>query len=165
MALSPTGAPGEVAAIVLVIFGLGLPLLLEFASYVMLGVFVTPAVVIERLSFVTAITRNFQLVHRGFWRVNGGFILVVILFLALFLSMRFSVIGVVELTLYSWIKPSLLVENVVAGVWTGVLMIFLQPYVTVALTLLYFDQRVRRDGFDLAILSQKLSQRVLEGAE
>ncbi len=165
LAVSPTGSPGEAVALVLFIFGFGLPILLEIASYVMLGVFVTPAVVIEQLSFVTAITRNFQLVHRGFWRVNGGLILVVFLFLALFLSLRFSVLGVVELTLYSWIKPSLLVENVVAGVWTGVLMIFLQPYVTVALTLLYFDQRVRRDGYDLAILSQKLVQPALEGME
>src|SRR2546430_723697 len=71
MAIVAPGAaeasPGMVVVIVILAFAI--PVVLVVAGYVFLGVFVMQVVSIEKNAFVNAITRNFHLVQKGFWRV------------------------------------------------------------------------------------------------
>lgn len=164
MIAAPGGNPDPTMSVVLVFVVFGLPMIAMAAAYALLGAFVTQAVTLEKSSLINAITRNFHLVQRGFWRVVGGTILIAILFAALTLALQASVIWVIELTVYSWLKTGPLIQNIVEGVWGGVLTVILQPFLTIAATILYYDQRVRRDGYDLAMITDRLPQPIPEPA-
>jgi hypothetical protein len=107
-------------------------------------------VVVERVGPVTALQRSFRLVRGRYWRTLFTLVLAGIIagFVAQIVSLPFSVPG----SLFGdWAG---VVFSAVGGVVVAVLT---TPLAANAQTLLYFDGRVRVEGYDLDVLSRELT--------
>jgi hypothetical protein len=108
-----------------------------------------PAVVVERAGPGRAIGRSFKLTRGNWWRVFG---VVVVMFL---------IAAVINFALTSVLVPALLandVSEVTVAVLDTILSIIgfaiTYPLWASVLTVLYYDLRVRNEGFDLQLLAQ-----------
>ena len=111
--------------------------------------FVTPLTVLEGLPASYVPYRNNQLVGKmRFWRswaAAAGLPIMLVCFLAIFNISIDSLLDVLHL-------PSIVYFIAVSAKGTAIYF-FLAPYWTIFLTLLYYDYRVRREGFDVRLLS------------
>ncbi len=105
-----------------------------------------PAVVVENMSGAKALTRSNQLVKRRRWPVLG-FLLVVYLIVGL---VSFAAGAVLILLIPS---ESTAAESIVHTV----LAILTTPFIAGAIVVLYFDQRVRVEAFDVDLLASQIS--------
>jgi hypothetical protein len=110
----------------------------------------TPAVVIESLGPIKSMRRSFALVRPRFWPVLG--IAVVSGLLASFLT---SVLGTpftfaAELVGLRWGFLLLALGSIVP-------VLFASPFVSIVATLVYFDARIRHEGFDLQMIAGGLA--------
>jgi hypothetical protein len=157
-----SGTPSDTIAMIFGIFGGLAPMAVMLALGILTSIFLTQVSVLEGTGAISAIMRNASLIKGGFMRIFAAALLLFVLWTALGLSMRLSVIGILQISVYSWVHPSVLIQRIVEGVWGGIIALLLQPYFTIALTVLYYDQRVRRDGFDLSRMAPHLSVRQAE---
>ena len=112
-----------------------------------------PALFTEEASTGTALQRTWRLTDRDFWRTFAILLLSYVLTLALeyalgavFLALAFVVPGLpIEVRFFLVIAVVSLMAQIV------------QPLFSIAVTLLYFDLRVRREAFDLEVLAYELS--------
>jgi hypothetical protein len=112
-----------------------------------------PAIFTEQAPLSSAIDRSWRLTHGAFWRTF------VLLFLSYLLVQTLaSSLGGVFIAA-AWLFPSLpVVVRVVLTVAVTQLVVQLaQPIFTIAVTLLYFDLRVRREAFDLEVMAYQLT--------
>lgn len=157
------GGGGEVAVaalgilILLVIGGLWL------FGLTLTGAFVTQIVVVEGLGYWKAIQRNWQLVLGKLPRIFGGIVLMFLITAVLLVSLAGSLELAMSAFVYPWLHVSESVQGAVSGVWFSIVGIFMQPFWMICLTLLYYDQRVRREGLDLALLERQLHARAALG--
>jgi len=110
----------------------------------------TPAVVIERLGPIKSMRRSFALVRPRFWAVLG--IAVVSGLLATLLK---SVLGTpftfgAELVGFRWGFILLAIGAIVPALLAS-------PFVSIVATLVYFDARIRHEGFDLQMIARGLA--------
>lgn len=107
-----------------------------------------PALVVEDLGPLAAMSRSWSLVARRFWPVLGVAILS-----GLVATMVGNVValvptvGAVFAGRFAWVLAAL-------GTVLGQLVT--QPLVTIVATLVYFDLRIRHEGFDLAVMAADL---------
>jgi hypothetical protein len=147
-----TGALG-VLSLVLIMF---LGLLLIFAVVLALTVcflFVTQAVVLEGQGPVAAIGRSWKLATSSFWRVLGIYILLVLLILVLTLVPSYSISAGVQLIFPDPIGD-FAIQQILTLLGTYIIQILVLPLSLIAFTLLYYDLRVRKEGFDLQLRTQ-----------
>jgi hypothetical protein len=135
---------GSVVAIVVVIYVLGgIPSLALYARYAL----AFPATAIEGLTAGSAIDRSVSLSEGGRWRILWGVVVPSVPSLGL-------VFGVSALLEALKNGNALLASNplLVAGI-NGIVglttTLVFTPYGSIVLTLLYYDQRMRREGFDV----------------
>lgn len=134
--LAVTVGGGSVPLILLAIL-LGV-LGLVLGSYVTPHLYLVPQVIVlEGRGIVASVRRSWFLVHGSYWHVVGLVFLVELM------------VGIVSGIIGGVVTLLTLGHPVVATGATGVLGILLQPVSLGAFTLLYFDQRIRREGFDL----------------
>jgi hypothetical protein len=143
------GGAGVVAALVAVAVSLlvGAPILFVVMG---LSVMTAPAIVVEELGPIQGLRRSWRLASRRFWPVLG---------IALLAGLIASVIGQVLS-----VVPSLAALLVglrwgwlllgAGGVLTSIVTL---PIVAVVATLLYFDARIRTEGFDLQVIGAELA--------
>jgi hypothetical protein len=120
-----------------------LPSLAAMAFYIC----TTPAVMVEELGPIKAMRRSFALVRRRFWPVLG--IAVVSGLMAFLLS---SILG----------SPFSFAGQVIGLRWGFILVaigrivpeLVATPFVTIVATLVYFDARIRHEGFDLQMMAR-----------
>jgi hypothetical protein len=148
VSLSGTAGPrGAVFAIVtgfMTILVVGLALLATYAR-----IFAVPMVIVlEGASIGQAFSRSIALTRGSVWRVMGVFMLVFVIFAAVFALVLFA-----TTMLLSQVPRFMTIYNVIG---TSV-NIFAYPLYTVFITLLYYDLRIRRDGFDLEIMAKELT--------
>lgn len=144
-AVAAAGARSWLAgAVTLVTFaGVALALLATYAR-----IFAVPMVIVlEGASVGAAFARSLALTEGAVWRVMGVFLLVFTIFGALFaLLVAVGAMTMMQaprfVTLYS--------------VLSGAINVFVYPIYTVFITLLYYDLRIRRDGYDLEVMSREL---------
>jgi hypothetical protein len=111
--------------------------------------FTAPLVVLEGLPLSAVWNRNQQMVARIRFRHTWGaatmlpFIVFGLQYLILFSS--YSALGALQLS------PQF--EFMAAATFTALIILFFQPYVTIFITMLYYDYRVRGEGFDLVLLA------------
>jgi hypothetical protein len=121
---------------------------------------VAPIIVIEKRGANDAIRRAWELVRRRFWPVLG-FMLLLILFAELIITVPTTLINLIVSSvttgsadpMATYSAAELISETTVS---LATSLIYL-PFRLVAVTLLYFDLRIRTEGFDLAILAQQES--------
>ena len=149
-----------VATVVVAITALGILLLritpysLVVALVLMLGAYIVPAlagpvVIVEGTRTINALNRTFELVRRNELRIIGHltvyFLMALGLGLVLFLPFFFIFPSGTDM-----MSRSLMI---VSGIVPAVV---LPPVMSIAVTLLYYDLRVRNEGFNIEKLSQEL---------
>ncbi len=125
-----------------------LPGLAAMAMYTL----VAPAIVEENLGPIEGMARSWRLVRPRFWTVLG------ISLLAGFLaSLIGNMLGFVPVTVALFFGGSFAWILVAVG---GVLgSIVTAPIVAIVATLLYFDARIRHEGFDLQVIAHDMQSR------
>ncbi|HUF30626.1 MAG TPA: hypothetical protein VMM77_08150 [Gemmatimonadaceae bacterium] len=109
-----------------------------------LGLFATPAVVVfERLGATESIGRSWNLAKGMKGKVLGVMFLVYLMVLAVQLAVTIiaAAVGMNEIT---------------ANIAASVLVIFIYPLIGIATALLYYDARIRKEGFDVQVLAGEL---------
>jgi hypothetical protein len=118
-----------------------------------------PAMLTEDVRGRAALGRSFRLVRHRWWPTLGtlalGFILAAIL--------GGAITGAVTALSFTDVNDSLLATllvEAIAGTISGVLV---TPFQAALATIIYFDLRVRKEGFDLELLAQHVGVPVPEG--
>lgn len=147
--------PGGVLSLVLGFTVIILPIVIAAALFVAFALFATPIVAIERNGFVSVLPRNWSLLRRRFWPALWVFLGSILFVFALKYALFYTFELILQIVLYSWLPVSDMVRAIVMAVWDTALSLFLQPLLIVTITLLYLDQRMRLEGFDLAVRAQQ----------
>jgi hypothetical protein len=149
--------PPLVAGIIIVVMAVaGLPVAITVLLGIALGLgalildvkmwahflFIPQAIVIERRGITDAFRRSWDLVRGSYWRVFG--ITLLVLFMV---SITQGILGAVLGLALAFTVPR---TSVVLSALLGILF---QPFQYGAMTLLYYDLRVRKEGFDLEHLA------------
>jgi hypothetical protein len=125
-----------------------LPGLLAMALFVATA----PAIVTEELGPVAGMRRSWRLVRRRLFPVLG-----IALVSGLLASVLGNVLGGVPTAIalaigLKWAWPLLAVGSIISALVTT-------PFVAIVATLIYFDGRIRQEGFDLQVMAQGLATR------
>jgi len=156
-ALSIGGKPNPVVVIILAVFMiLGMLAVMILAPVLMMRYsLAVPALVLENLTARQAIKRSVNLAKGNIWKIFLIFLLmyliaavVVSVFQGPFLV--FSIViaarhGVPPL----WLQILSTISGGIGGTLSG-------PLIAIALTLLYFDTRIRKEGYDLQLMMANL---------
>ena len=122
-----------------------------------MGLFITQIVIIEHKSGGEALTRNQQMVKGNMMKLLIFFMLLILLLLMLVIAFAGSIDTGLEFLVYNWIPFSQLNKDMIDEILSSMILLFLQPFWMTALTLRYYDLRVRKEGFDLSILEKQLT--------
>ena len=112
----------------------------------------TPALLTEDLSGTTALGRSFRLIQARFWPACG--VLVIAYLIQIVLGSALGA-GLVALTLTD-IGQNMFLTQVLNGAAGAAAAIVATPFQAAVIAILYFDLRVRKEGFDLQLLAQKM---------
>jgi hypothetical protein len=107
---------------------------------------------LEQAGVTGSLNRSSALVKGSWWRVFGIQVLVGVIVLILA-----GVMGVMA-GLISFIAPGGLPRQAFAGVLSTLVQTVLLPFSAVAVTLLYLDQRVRKESLDLQLMAGQVGQ-------
>ncbi len=148
LVLLATGA-GTGAAVVAVLGSLflGVPVMVAVST---LSVAVAPVIVVEEVGPIAGVRRSWRLMRPRFWGVLG---------ISLLAGLITSVLGGVLSTVPSIAAFVVGLEHGWILLAAGAILASLvsSPIVAIAATLLYFDARIRNEGFDLQIIATELS--------
>jgi hypothetical protein len=108
-----------------------------------------PAIVLERASGWHGLQRSWQLIRGRFWPTFGRVAL-----LALIAGIISSVIGAIFELPGSAIDPNN--SFVFDQVASAIAAVFVGPITYIGVTLLYYDIRIRKEGFDIEMLARSL---------
>jgi hypothetical protein len=113
-------------------------------------VLVAPAIVVETLGPVQGMRRSWRLVRPRFWAVMGTMLLggLIAYMLGNILATPFTVLALFIGLHWGWILVG------IGGVLTALVT---TPIVAIVATLLYFDARIRNEGFDLQVMATYLA--------
>jgi hypothetical protein len=106
---------------------------------------VTPVVMVERLGPVQAIRRSWELVRNYWWRT---FALLALMYI-LGLVVQAGPATLVQLMVAIFLPRDFVIQQVVSGVVTVFTTLVYIPIQLIAVTLYYFDLRVRKEGYDI----------------
>ncbi len=157
---------GAILLVTLMLIGLGLLLIIPCIGWVaatgpliFIGTcvmpLIAPVVVLEKQGATSAIRRAWELARRRFWWVIG-YMLVLALLSRVITSGPAYIINIALQTLLAGeisYGTQMLIQTVIQSLTTLITGLLYMPLQLSAVTLLYFDLRVRTEGLDLAILS------------
>lgn len=124
---------------VLSVFIIGIPLLI-FAIVALL--FVTHAVAIEQLGPTDAVKRSWNVVQGNWWRTFG-----------FFLGIMLALIGA---ALIIFLPAGIFLPAFIIALLSAAFSAVVTPLITIAITVLYFDIRVRKEGYTHNHLAREL---------
>jgi hypothetical protein len=107
----------------------------------------TNAVVFENSGASESLSRSFAISKDSAWRIFGVILLSYIVLVVAQIAIGLTVQLVISMILRSPVVASM-VGNVIGAL--------LYPFLSIALMVLYFDQRIRKEGYDLDVLSDGL---------
>lgn len=112
---------------------------------------IAPVIVLEKQPAVKAIGRAWQLVRRRFWWVLGFMLLLTLFAQLLVAGPSFLIAALVQGAAGSAINTT--VATIIQQLISSLFSLIYLPLQLTCITLLYFDIRVRTEGFDLALLA------------
>jgi len=124
---------------------------------------VAPVVVLERRGAVHSVQRAWYLVRRRFWPVLGT-IFVLYLFNLLIVNGPITIVNVILTSVAPSFGDSttqLVITAIIQAIVSIVFILIYYPLQMTAFTLVYFDLRVRTEGFDLALLTSSDADQAL----
>jgi len=112
-----------------------------------------PAYILEGVSVVGAMRRSFRLVRGQWWRVFGILLLsfLITFLLAMILQVPFSIGSAVLVATLGAESGGMLPMLAVTAIGTIIATTVTEPFRAGVVGLLYFDQRIRREGLDLEL--------------
>jgi hypothetical protein len=115
-----------------------------------------PAMMIERIGVFAAIGRGYRLTRRQFWRTFGIALLTVIItsVASSIISVPFAIIGPVASLAVSDEGTTVLILVVVNAVGTVLATAFVAPFTAAVVSLQYLDQRMRKEAYDVELMTQ-----------
>jgi hypothetical protein len=136
----------------------GALLLLAFAACIVPGIWLyaawsvaVPALLLEDARGFRALNRSFNLVRGRWWPTAGTLLLANLLATAV--AFGFSVIA---LPLVFAGDDNDFVVDLANGVLGGIASVLTIPFVAAVIAVIYFDLRVRKEGFDLQLMAQRI---------
>jgi hypothetical protein len=150
------------ATIILIVLGIFLlPYLACRALMAGCFTFITPLMTLEGLGFGAAVARNTRLVQRRrYFRVWGATTFLPLVILGLRLLILLSVYSALEA-----LRLTPLVAFVLQTTLASIIYFFFEPYGMIVITLLYYDCRFGRDGYDVHVLAENLLTSPSEAGE
>ena len=133
---------GGVLAFLLVVAGLVLVFHLFARTFA-----ITSTIVIERRTAAEGVSRSFALSKDATLRIVGIFMLAA----CVYSVAQFAGSMVVQI-----VVGVIMRSPIAAGVLGNVVAMLVYPFLNIALMVLYFDQRVRKEGYDLDLLSSAM---------
>jgi hypothetical protein len=119
-----------------------------------LWIVATPAMFVENIGLGAAMGRSWRLVEGRWWRTFLILFLMVILwYVAQFALGAFLQLG--QLLLQLFISP--FIAAAIAGASGQIVGALVNPILQIAIVLIYFDLRVRKEGLDLFQMAHRLS--------
>jgi membrane-anchored glycerophosphoryl diester phosphodiesterase (GDPDase) len=112
-----------------------------------------PACMLEKMPVGTALTRSWRLTKNSFWRIFLVFLLTAIINIVLGLVL--SLPGQLYTSLLHKGAPLGVVLQELGGFIAGVIA---SPIYTIAIALIYYDQRVRKEAFDLQLMMEAVGR-------
>ena len=109
-----------------------------------------PALVCEKAGPLKSIGRSWELTKDNWWRVFGTLVVVVILLFVITLALG-GVLGAVLLSSDSISEFAFAVLTTLIGLLIAAIT---YPLIAAVVTVMYYDLRVRNEGFDLHLLAQ-----------
>jgi hypothetical protein len=146
-----------IAAVLLTGLCVGVGMMLCLAPGVYLAVmwlFVTPVIAVEGRSVMDALRRSWDLVAGEWWRCFGTYLLLNLLVGLVGAAISYPVTGIAVVLMSK--DHMALAQGLSSGISTA-LSLFVQPVLIIGLVLLYFDMRIRKEGFDLQVLAQAMN--------
>lgn len=104
--------------------------------------------VVEGLRGSGALARSWRLSSKSFWKIAGTMVLGSIL-----TSVIGGIFAIVPSLLSTWLGSA---GWLLRAAGSAIAAVVTTPFVTMVAVLLYFDQRIRKEGMDLAIMSREL---------
>jgi len=117
--------------------------------------FIPHAIILDDVGAVDAFRRSFSLVTGYWWRVFGIYILVSLI-VQIIVSLLNQGVSLINMGLGLIPGMTDIVIVALGGVLMTVISLVIQPIVIIATTLLYYDLRIRKEGFDLLHLASAL---------
>jgi hypothetical protein len=142
--------------IVLVLLQLG-ALLVASVIFIYLA-FLGQIIVIENRGTAEALTRSWRLVSGHLWRTSAIAGLLVLLVSALTIALQLPLLTAL-LVWWPWdaAPESFAVASVLTVTILAVTSLLASPVLSVGATLMYYDLRVRREGFDVELMAASLA--------
>jgi hypothetical protein len=149
-AIVPTQG-GALAAVLLTMLLVGVLLLALLLMSLLLVrfVFTVQAVVLEDMGPIAALGRSWTLMRGSFWRVLGIIVLIYIL-IQIITLLPSALLGGVIGAVFSELDQFMLQQSLSQLVGYSI-QIFVLPLQLIGYTLLYYDVRVRKEGFDIEL--------------
>jgi hypothetical protein len=139
---------------------IGLGFLFLFGGSIVFGVlyafvsvrilFTSQAVIAENKGPIEAIKRSWNLTQDYWWRTFGIFLLIGLL-AALITFVPSAIFGAIfgAITLGSGGPPNFVQQQLANSVISAITSVLVTPFSLIAYTLMYYDLRIRKEGFDL----------------
>jgi hypothetical protein len=146
-----------VAATVVVGLVLGLMLFVGYVLFwVRMRALAVPTLMLEPVGVFAALGRAVRLTRRQFWRLLGILLLVALVvgFAGSIVRLPFSLAGNMFLTASSGTGYGVTVYVLLTAVGTVLSSAVLQPFQAAVNALLYVDQRIRKEAYDVELLSR-----------
>ena len=124
-------------------------LLVVYLALQIRWLFAPQAIVVENCGGLDGLRRSWRLVRGSFWRVLGINLVLTVLVSLISATPAFAIQMAVSLL------PSFLLETVINNAVGTVINIVALPLQFAVLTLLYYDLRMRKEGFDLELLARQ----------
>jgi len=118
---------------------------------------VPPIVVLEKQGAIDAVRRAWSLARRRFWPVLG-YVLILNLFSLIVVNGPATIVNLILGRVFqSFGDPTmqLVITSIIQGLVALVFVLIYYPLQMTAFTLIYFDLRVRTEGFDLVLLTME----------
>jgi hypothetical protein len=124
--------------------------------WVRLRALAVPTLMLEPVGVFGALRRAVRLTHHQFWRLLGLLVLVslVVGVAGGILRLPFSIAGQLFLTTSTDTGYGLLIYLVLTAVGTTLSSAVLQPFSAAVSALLYIDQRIRKEAYDVELLGR-----------
>ncbi len=151
----PNVMPG--VGFILGIFGLVFLIMIAMVFLTVKFIFIPHAMILDYTGVVDSLRRSFTLSNGYWWRTLGIYMIItmIILIIQYFLSLGVYIVG--------WginMIPGASTFIIIAasGVIMTIISIILNPISFIASTLLYYDLRIRKEGFDLILLAESMGE-------
>jgi hypothetical protein len=110
-----------------------------------------PVLMLEGLGGWSALRRSMSLVQGRWWATFGRLISVLLMYIVALI-----VIGIIAGAIERGVNiTNVTLFVIVAGIFQGVITIFVTPFIAAAITVIYIDLRVRKEALDIELLASR----------